>query len=277
MKNPFATAADFQDWMSSEWAGSLRQALESLIGVPIDVAKGRVADTSIDGSAFLWWQQKITGAEQSPLSVGAPQATWNQLAQGVLAAAGLDGASDDEARQTYFEILQQAFSAWMGATAATIGREVTNASAGPIATAIPHPWIQFDIGGDINSAIYLAFPDSLREIGRTESDENTSIAPVALTGDAAAQIIPMPPNMEVLYDVEMPISISFGRAKLPLKEVLKLTSGSIVELNRTVSEPVDVVVNNCVIARAEVVVVEGNYGVKIIQIITPNERLKFAR
>jgi len=56
--------------------------------------------------------------------------------------------------------------------------------------------------------------------------------------------------------------------------VLKLTSGSIVELNRTVTEPVEIIVNNCVIAKGEVVVIEGNYGVRIHQVISRNERLR---
>jgi flagellar motor switch protein FliN/FliY len=72
----------------------------------------------------------------------------------------------------------------------------------------------------------------------------------------------------------MPVSVSFGRAQLPLKDVLRLTSGSIVELNRSVTEPVEVIVNNCVIARGEVVVVEGNYGVRVREIISRSERLR---
>jgi flagellar motor switch protein FliN/FliY len=60
---------------------------------------------------------------------------------------------------------------------------------------------------------------------------------------------------------------------VPLKEILKLNSGSIVELDRAVTEPVEVIVNNCVIARGEVVVVEGNYGVRIQQIISRHDRL----
>ena len=59
-----------------------------------------------------------------------------------------------------------------------------------------------------------------------------------------------------------------------LKDAVKLTTGSIVELNRSITEPVEVVVNNCVIARGEVVVVEGNYGVRIKQIISREERLR---
>jgi len=78
----------------------------------------------------------------------------------------------------------------------------------------------------------------------------------------------------LLFDVELPVSVSFGRALVPLKEILKLNSGSIVELNRAVTEPVEVIINNCVIARGEVVVVEGNYGVRIQQIISRQDRLR---
>ena len=81
-------------------------------------------------------------------------------------------------------------------------------------------------------------------------------------------------TLDLLLEVELPVSVSFGRAQLPLKEVLKLNSGSIVELNRSISEPVDLIVNNCVIARGEVVVVEGNYGVRIKQIVSREERLR---
>ncbi|MBL8231774.1 MAG: flagellar motor switch protein FliN [Bryobacterales bacterium] len=80
--------------------------------------------------------------------------------------------------------------------------------------------------------------------------------------------------MDLLLEVELPVSVSFGRAQLPLKDVLKLNSGSIVELNRSINEPVEVIVNNCVVARGEVVVVEGNYGVRIKQIVSREERLR---
>lgn len=81
-------------------------------------------------------------------------------------------------------------------------------------------------------------------------------------------------TFDLLLDVELPVSVSFGRAQVPLKDVLKLTTGSIVELNRAIVEPVDVVVNNCVIARGEVVVVEGNFGVRIQHVISRGERLR---
>jgi flagellar motor switch protein FliN/FliY len=62
-----------------------------------------------------------------------------------------------------------------------------------------------------------------------------------------------------------------------MRDVLKLTTGSIVELNCGANEPVEVLVNHCPIARGEVVVVEGNYGVRIQQIISRQERIRSLR
>lgn len=81
-------------------------------------------------------------------------------------------------------------------------------------------------------------------------------------------------NLSMLLDIELDLSVSFGKTELPMQEVLKLASGSIVELNRAVSDPVEVLVNNCVIARGEVVVVEGNYGIRITEILSQKERIQ---
>jgi flagellar motor switch protein FliN len=81
-------------------------------------------------------------------------------------------------------------------------------------------------------------------------------------------------KLDLLLDVEMPVSVSLGRAQMALKDVVKLTTGSIVELSKNVSEPVDIVVNNCVVARGDVVVVEGNFGVRIKEVLSREDRLR---
>jgi flagellar motor switch protein FliN/FliY len=81
-------------------------------------------------------------------------------------------------------------------------------------------------------------------------------------------------TLGLLLDLELPVSVSFGKAQMPLQQVLKWTSGSIVELESAVNDPVEIVVNNCVIARGEVVVVDGNYGVRIQQIVSREQRLE---
>jgi len=81
-------------------------------------------------------------------------------------------------------------------------------------------------------------------------------------------------NLRMLLDVELDLAISFGSTDLPLQDVLKLASGSIVELNRNAADPVDVLVNGRVIARGEVVVVDGNYGIRITEIVSRQERIR---
>ena len=83
-------------------------------------------------------------------------------------------------------------------------------------------------------------------------------------------------TLDLLLDVELPVSVSFGKAQIPLQQVLRWTTGSIVELECGVNEPVEVVVNNCVIARGEVVVVDGNYGVRVQQIVSRAQRMEIA-
>lgn len=95
----------------------------------------------------------------------------------------------------------------------------------------------------------------------------------AAVAEHASHAAPGPHTLDLLLDVELPLSISFGRTFLPVREILKLSPGSIIELNCPANAYVDVIVNNCTIARGEVVVIEGNYGVRIDEIISRRDRM----
>ncbi len=73
--------------------------------------------------------------------------------------------------------------------------------------------------------------------------------------------------LAALLDVDLPVSVCFGSTQMQLRDLLKLTAGSVVELDRGVQDPVEVRLNNAVIARGEVVAVSGNYGVRIREIV----------
>jgi len=81
-------------------------------------------------------------------------------------------------------------------------------------------------------------------------------------------------NIDLLMDVDLPISIELGRTKLSIANILALGPGSVVELNKLAGEPVDLLVNYKVVAKGEVVVVDENFGLRITQLMTPEERLK---
>lgn len=73
-------------------------------------------------------------------------------------------------------------------------------------------------------------------------------------------------NLNLLMDIRMGLTVELGRSEMPLKEILKLTKGSVIELDRLSGEPVDLFVNNKLIARGEVVVIDDNFGLRITQL-----------
>ncbi len=76
-------------------------------------------------------------------------------------------------------------------------------------------------------------------------------------------------NLELVMDVELNVSLRFGQSQLPLREVLDLASGSVIELDRDVDDPVELLLDGKVIARGEAVIVDGNYGMRITEIPEP--------
>jgi flagellar motor switch protein FliN len=80
-------------------------------------------------------------------------------------------------------------------------------------------------------------------------------------------------NLSLLLDVELPLTVSFGHTFMPIRDILRLASGSVIELDCAVDEPVSVVVNNRVIARGTAVVIDGSYGVRIEEVISRQDRM----
>jgi flagellar motor switch protein FliN/FliY len=76
-------------------------------------------------------------------------------------------------------------------------------------------------------------------------------------------------NLDLVLDVELNVTLRFGQRQLSLREVLDLTSGSVVELDRQVDEPVELVLDGKVVARGEAVIIDGNYGMRITQVLQP--------
>ncbi len=84
-------------------------------------------------------------------------------------------------------------------------------------------------------------------------------------------------NLDLLLDVEIPISVEVGRARMSLEEVLKLVPGSVVALDKKAEEPVDLRVNGKLVARGEVVLVDDTYGLRITQIVDTAGRIESLR
>ena len=78
-------------------------------------------------------------------------------------------------------------------------------------------------------------------------------------------------------DVELDVTLRFGERQMALRDILDLSAGSVVELNQYVQDPVELLVGKKVIARGEVVVVDGSYGLRVMEIVSPMERIESLR
>jgi flagellar motor switch protein FliN/FliY len=81
-------------------------------------------------------------------------------------------------------------------------------------------------------------------------------------------------DIDLIMDIPVKLTVELGRTKMTIKELLRLTQGSVVALDGLAGEPLDILINGYLIAQGEVVVVNDKYGVRITDIITPSERMR---
>lgn len=260
------------------WARELAQALEMMTGQPFRFSCPGVVDQPVKDA--LWWKQSLSAAPSASMAVGAVSDVWNELGTRALLGAGIESVEESEARSTWFEIVQQSVSGAVrrltGRAGQAIecleGRPADSAPAGSVYS------VAFTTSDGVTVQVQVVLSRELLSVleppGRVEKESSCA---VARTVQPTSPLPPPSRTMEVLLDVQLPVSISFGSAEMPLRDVLKLSSGSVVELDRQPEEPVDVIVNGCVIARGEVVIVDGNYAVRVQEIVSRKERLDVSR
>jgi flagellar motor switch protein FliN/FliY len=81
-------------------------------------------------------------------------------------------------------------------------------------------------------------------------------------------------QLDVLQNIPVTLSIEVGRAVIKIRDLMRLSQGSVVELDRIAGEPLDLLVNNTVVAQGEVVLVNDRYGIRLTQVVPPSERLE---
>lgn len=85
------------------------------------------------------------------------------------------------------------------------------------------------------------------------------------------------PKLQLLFDLQLPVSIELGRTNMLIRDILRLGRGSVIEFDKLVSEPIDVLINGKKVAEGEVVVIDKHFGIRITTLIDPAERLKSSR
>lgn len=129
--------------------------------------------------------------------------------------------------------------------------------------------------------------DALIQGGATDEDESgdSGEGKSSATGDDAKDnegdspagetiYSPLDPKLELLYDLQLPVSIELGRTNMLIREILRLGRGSVIEFDKLVSEPVDVLINGKKVAEGEVVVIDKHFGIRITTLVDPSDRLR---
>jgi flagellar motor switch protein FliN/FliY len=81
-------------------------------------------------------------------------------------------------------------------------------------------------------------------------------------------------NLDFILDIPLQVTVELGRTKLLVKDILQLNQGAVVELTKLAGEPLDIFVNSKLVARGEAVVVNEKFGVRLVDIVSPNERVE---
>lgn len=280
-------------WLTSSWASSLSDAVSEK---PPDLAPSVVPH---DPSPVAWakwadplWVEVPCGvAEGAVMRAGCARAT--AAALGALFRGGNE-IDEELVDETFRELVSRIVE---GVASAVLTHSGKNLESGPAVAAqapmLTDLGLEFRVELDGATHLLAVVPNAemlgevlalrgaqhaasvaseqspddhfgdAREVAQAAGDDGA----VRLSNSAQK-------NLRMLLDVELDLAISFGSTDLPLQDVLKLASGSIVELNRNAADPVDVLVNGRVIARGEVVVVDGNYGIRITEIVSRQERIR---
>ena len=105
--------------------------------------------------------------------------------------------------------------------------------------------------------------------------QTETVAPASFTNFASTEGLTGAGNdLNMILDIPVQLTVELGRTRIPIKHILQLAQGSVVELDALAGEPMDVLVNGFLIAQGEVVVVNDKFGIRLTDIVTPSERMR---
>ena len=229
------------DEIFSQWGQLFGEAISSMAGQATSVSACALPDASKEP---VWLGQKFSLTPELLVWIGAPSVVSDEIGKAALAGAGLDDPSPEDIAGTFRELLGQALSGVAQFIGRQIKKEVT-CSGAPEVVAPEEQGQTFEvkIGETVIGPFQIVFSlklltllDAANQPADAASNEPPRHSdPLSAEGRG---------SIDLLLDVELPVRVSFGKAQLLLRDVIKLTTGSIVELNRSVTEPVEVLVNN---------------------------------
>lgn len=270
-ENKPAIVSELQ-WLVAEWVNALAQAIEAMGGQQPGIEIEDGGEPPRETGSF-WWAQGFTLMAGHAICAGAPESAWKALGRTALSASGISAPEPADIREAYREILTQSLAGVARSLSARL-KTLVACDQGELLAAPPesetYTFISIRTGEDQPVRLCLmASPAFLQQLASATPAESQSAPPHTPDEPARAGI-------RTLFDLEMPISISFGKVRLPLQEALELKSGSLVPLNRMPDDPIELRVNNRVVAHGQIVMIDGNYAIRVVELLSRAERLRHA-
>jgi flagellar motor switch protein FliN len=182
----------------------------------------------------------------------------DELAASEAASQEADGESSREAEAPGAEVSPSVASVSAASTAPAAGKTERPPSA--VASSTDSTEALYDAAPNVDPA-----PHAARAATRSEGTPRVEVGELDK------------PGLDLLYDVELDATLQFGSKEMLLRDVLELGPGDVVELDRHIAQPVDLVVGDRIVARGEVVVASGNFALRVTEVATPQMRLESIR
>jgi flagellar motor switch protein FliN/FliY len=254
------TPTEIFQQLVARWIEEFGRAVEMFTGeAPVLTSIGappQVSEAEI--SPLTWWKQVVLGDASFNVWVGAAETLWSALSEG------------PEAQSSFFEMLGQANSGMAAVFSAGFPTPLRcedgliEAPVLPLDVASTQVKVEFR-GAEAGVLLLLVENAGLAILSPAE--------PAPLPAMAGPEMNASPAMLSRLMELQLPVSVLLGRANMTIKEALKLVSGSIIELDRQVGDHVEVIVHGTVVAKGEIVSVKGNYGVRIKEVISRQDRI----
>jgi flagellar motor switch protein FliN len=264
--------------MASDHAlsSALTAALIEELAVVLGALVGEAGEASpVPAGATVEWVASSTfgGSVEGSVAIGFTRDDGVSLARAVM---GFDDVPDDTAVVDMIqEVAAQAFSA-LGQRTEAAGASLAPAVVASTGPASSQSSFVVTLGAGL-APVVACWCEAVRVAAAAPTSPTAPTRAEVPTGRAEATGPPVhaaPDNLEVILDIDLPLTVRFGVTEMTLDALTRLGPGSVIDLGRSPDDPVEVLVNGRLVARGEVVVVAGNYGVRIHEVVSAADRIR---
>ena len=219
------------------------------------------------------------GTGFAAIVAGDEEGRFSVILDPAILAASLAGEGMDQ-KIGWSELLHEVAEAAAGELLAKTGKKCRVERFEELVGECNSPAREFQLkslGGAWNLKVHDELSPRKAEERQTETQIPVVLPEMPPAASASQDRAGLSPGIELLLDVELEAALRFGCREMPLGEILDMGPGDVVELDRQVTDPVDLIVGDKIVARGEVVLVNGNFGLRVTEVAAPRKRLESIR